>query len=98
MSCLVTRPEIPVPGTRLMSTLCSAAILRTTGDDRVWRSSSAVISARGFSGVGSGAGPGGGAEAGPGGACDHVVAGTVGDTGGAGEGGRAGGADGAGAA
>ena len=38
--CLVTRPEMPVPGTWRMSTLCSAAILRTTGDERVWRSSS----------------------------------------------------------
>jgi hypothetical protein len=49
MSCFVTRPAIPVPGTLLMSTLCSAAIFRTTGDDRVWRSSSGVISPRGFS-------------------------------------------------
>src|SRR6185295_11916210 len=49
MSCFVTRPAIPVPGTLLMSTLCSAAILRTTGEDRVWRSSSGVMSARGFS-------------------------------------------------
>ena len=40
MSCLVTRPEMPVPGTSRMSTLCSAAILRTTGDERVCRSSS----------------------------------------------------------
>jgi hypothetical protein len=37
-----------------MSTLCSAAILRTTGDDRVCRSSSGVISARGLS-AGAGA-------------------------------------------
>ena len=34
-----------------MSTWCSAAILRTTGDERVRRSSSAVISDRGFSGA-----------------------------------------------
>ena len=39
----------PCPGTSRMSTLCSAAILRTTGDERVWRSSSTVISDRGFS-------------------------------------------------
>ena len=49
MSCFVTRPPMPVPGISRMSTLCSAAILRTTGDERVWRSSSAVISARVFS-------------------------------------------------
>ena len=34
----------PVPGISRMSTLCSAAILRTTGEERVWRSSSTVIS------------------------------------------------------
>ena len=44
MSCLVTRPAIPVPGISRMSTLCSAAILRTTGEERVCRSSSTVIS------------------------------------------------------
>jgi hypothetical protein len=66
MSCFVTRPAIPVPGTLLMSTLCSAAILRTTGDDRVCRSSSGVISARGFS-------AGGGAAA-----CGRAGAGAVG--------------------
>src|SRR5918994_8001125 len=33
MSFLVTRPEMPVPGIPLMSTLCSAAIFRTGGDD-----------------------------------------------------------------
>ena len=65
MSCLVTRPAIPVPGTWRMSTLCSAAILRTTGDERVWRSSSGVMSARGFSSAGGegGAGAGAGADA-----------------------------------
>ena len=52
MSCFVTRPPMPVPGTSRMSTWCSAAILRTTGEERVSRSSSAVISARGFSASG----------------------------------------------
>ena len=33
MSCLVTRPAIPVPGIREMSTPCSFAILRTSGDE-----------------------------------------------------------------
>ena len=64
MSCFVTRPAMPVPGTLLMSTLCSAAILRTTGDERVWRSSSTLISALGFSAEGAevgGGGDGGGA-------------------------------------
>ena len=46
-----------------MSTLCSAAIFRTTGDERVWRSSSGVMSARGFSSAGGGEG---GAAAGAG--------------------------------
>ncbi len=70
MSCLVTRPEMPLPGTAAMSTPCSAAILRTTGDERCWRSSSAVISALGFSGAAgtgvdraAGAGGGGGGVA-----------------------------------
>jgi hypothetical protein len=31
MSCLVTRPLIPLPGIRVMSTPCSFAILRTSG-------------------------------------------------------------------
>jgi hypothetical protein len=62
MSCFVTRPAIPVPGIWRMSTLCSAAILRTTGDERVWRSSSGVMSARGFSGAGAGAGADGGRD------------------------------------
>jgi hypothetical protein len=61
---LVTRPAIPVPGTWRMSTLCSAAILRTTGDERVWRSSSGVMSARGFSSAGGGGEGGAGAGAG----------------------------------
>ena len=36
MSSLVTRPEMPVPWICEISTLCSFAILRTSGDDR-WR-------------------------------------------------------------
>ena len=64
MSCLVTRPAIPVPGIWRMSTLCSAAILRTTGEERVWRNSSGVMSARGFSGAGAAAGVGAGAAEG----------------------------------
>ncbi len=59
-----------------MSTLCSAAILRTTGDERVWRSSSGVMSARGFSSAGGGGEGGAGAGAGAlaGGAEGHVGA------------------------
>jgi hypothetical protein len=34
MSCLVTRPLMPVPLIRLMSTSCSLAMRRTSGDDR----------------------------------------------------------------
>jgi hypothetical protein len=70
-----------------MSTLCSAAILRTTGDERVWRSSSGVMSARGFSSAGGGEG---GAGAGVGAdACGGRELG-----GGAGAGALAGGAEG----
>src|SRR6266540_1742640 len=86
MSCLVTRPAIPVPGTWRMSTWCSAAILRTTGDERVWRSSSGVMSARGFSSVGGDGGAGAGAGA------DDCGGREVG--GGAGAGALAGGAEG----
>src|SRR5690349_19098735 len=43
MSFLVTRPASPVPGTALISTLCSAAILRTTGVD-FRRSRSSIVS------------------------------------------------------
>ena len=75
MSCLVTRPAIPVPGTCRMSTLCSAAILRTTGDERVCRSSSAVMSARGFSAEG-GAGGAVGADAGCGRGAEAAAGGT----------------------
>src|SRR5918995_7221378 len=45
MSFLVTRPAKPVPGTVLMSTLCSAAIFRTSGVDLRRRRSSAVSAA-----------------------------------------------------
>src|SRR3982750_2083651 len=44
MSFLVTRPARPVPGTALMSTWCSAAILRTSGVD-FRRSRSSIDSA-----------------------------------------------------
>jgi len=84
---LVTRPAIPVPGTWRMSTLCSAAILRTTGDERVWRSSSGVMSARGLSSAGGGEG---GAAAGAG--ADDCGGRELG--GGAGAGALAGGAEG----
>ena len=39
-----------------MSTLCSAAMRRTTGEERAWRSSSAVISAGAPAGSGLAAG------------------------------------------
>src|ERR671915_2016648 len=45
MSFLVTRPARPVPGTVLISTLCSAAIFRTSGVDLRRRRSSAVSGA-----------------------------------------------------
>jgi len=77
MSCFVTRPAIPVPGTLLMSTLCSAAILRTTGEDRVWRSSSGVMSARGFS-AGGAVAAGGRAAAGVGAGAGVALAGAGG--------------------
>ncbi len=40
MSCFVTRPEMPVPEIREMSTPFSSAIARTTGDERRFSSSS----------------------------------------------------------
>ena len=43
MSFFVTRPEMPVPVMRLMSTLCSFAIFLTSGEDRC-RTSSSVAS------------------------------------------------------
>ena len=42
MSFFVTRPEMPVPFSCVMSTPCSFAILRTSGDERVRRRSSSV--------------------------------------------------------
>jgi hypothetical protein len=73
-----------------MSTLCSAAILRTTGDERVWRSSSGVMSARGFSGAAGGAGCGRELPAGAGDALADAGGGVAG-------GAALGGVDGAGA-
>src|SRR5258708_4010931 len=79
MSCLVTRPAYPLPGIREMSTLCSAAILRTRGVDLVRRRCSAVWTpppsplltgvgasdlGAGGAGVGLGSAFGGGAGAG----------------------------------
>ena len=43
MSFFVTRPLMPVPCSAVMSTPCSAAIFRTTGDDFVRRRSSTVV-------------------------------------------------------
>ena len=40
MSCLVTRPPVPVPLTLARSTLCSRASLRTSGEERTSESSS----------------------------------------------------------
>jgi hypothetical protein len=56
MSFFVTRPLRPVPSSFEMSTLCSWAILRTSGLDFVRRSSSAVVAAVGAAGEGGGAG------------------------------------------
>src|SRR5574340_949683 len=56
MSCLVTRPPMPVPAIWLMSTWCSAAIRRTTGEERARRNSSGDISARAAGGTGPGPG------------------------------------------
>src|SRR3972149_6842259 len=64
ISCLVTRPAMPLPGIRLISTLCSAAILRTSGVERRRRRSSAGFthppSTRPAGGGGAGGGAGGG--------------------------------------
>ena len=43
MSSFVTRPAIPVPKIREISTLCSLAILRTSGDDRCRTTSSIEV-------------------------------------------------------
>ena len=63
MSFLVTRPAYPVPATCVMSILCSAAIFRTSGVERVRSRSSSVCSppsrpsvAVGAAGEGDGAG------------------------------------------
>jgi hypothetical protein len=45
MSCFVTRPPMPVPGIPEMSTLCSRAMRRTSGDD-FWRRRSSLPSGR----------------------------------------------------
>src|SRR6266853_2968336 len=74
MSCFVTRPAKPLPGMREMSTLCSAAILRTRGVDLVRRRCSAVwtpppsplLRGAGGAGVGLGSAFGGGGGAGAG--------------------------------
>jgi len=50
MSSFVTRPAMPVPRICEMSTLCSLAILRTSGDDRS-RIASSVVDARPVTGL-----------------------------------------------
>src|SRR5437870_3775949 len=75
MSLFVTRPEIPLPWRPEISTPCSAAIFRTTGEDRVRRRSSRSVTVPPPEDEGAGAGrappPGEGcpeaghAEAGP---------------------------------
>src|SRR6201996_8366432 len=62
MSCLVMRPEAPVPGTVARSTLFSEAILRTNGEER--GRSPAEAAAAGAAGAGAGAGAAAGAFAG----------------------------------
>src|SRR5438128_5810018 len=52
MSCFVTRPAYPVPGMVVMSTWCSAAILRTSGVDLRRRRSSAVSAPSPFGATG----------------------------------------------
>src|SRR5215469_14981946 len=54
MSCLVMRPEAPVPGTVARSTLFSEAILRTSGEER--GRSPVAAAAAGAAGVGAAAG------------------------------------------
>src|SRR6185369_9847994 len=58
MSCLVMRPPNPVPGTCARSMLCSRAILRTSGEERAWSSSSREASGceTGATGFGSATG------------------------------------------
>src|SRR5581483_10091334 len=63
MSCLVMRPEAPVPETCARSTLFSAAILRTNGEERgrspaeaaAGRAEGAVAAAGAFAGGAAGA-------------------------------------------
>src|SRR5262245_48929800 len=57
MSCLVTRPPIPDPEICEMSTLCSFAILRTSGED-LCLSPSAAIDAEGAAATGAAGGLG----------------------------------------
>src|ERR1044071_81352 len=80
MSFLVTRPLRPVPSSFEISTLCSWAILRTSGLDLVRRRSSAVAALPSLFSAGGGGGIGAGF------AC------TGSGGGGAGAGGRGGGA------
>ena len=56
MSCLVMRPEAPVPGTVERSTLFSEAILRTSGEERRPSVEVAAAGVAGFSGAGVAAG------------------------------------------
>ena len=71
MSCLVTRPPMPVPSISEISMPCSSAIFRTSGDERVRRNSSfevdssPALGAGGVAAVDCGAGS---AERGGGGA------------------------------
>ena len=59
MSCLLTRPPSPVPGTSVRSTPCSRAMRRTSGELRGWRrtgsggASSPSTGGAGASGAGS---------------------------------------------
>ncbi len=85
MSSRVTRPPRPVPGTSLMSTPYSRAILRTTGELRAIRNSPVVMPSRGRSEMKFA--PGAGSAAGGAGA------GAAGATGGGGGGGDGGGTD-----
>src|SRR6185436_12722899 len=50
MSFFVTRPEMPVPFSRVMSMLFALAILRTTGEDLMRRRSASVCGTTGTAG------------------------------------------------
>ena len=65
MSCFVTRPRCPVPGTREISTPASSAIRRTTGVERV-RSRSSLVVVHSDSGASASAASTGGAGVGAG--------------------------------